>query len=77
MATASTSSTSDSPRFWRFGRTRTNVGFDLYNLLNAAPVLTLQLELQSGEHHVVDADRGAAATVLEIQRAVRLLKGST
>src|SRR5262249_27248343 len=24
----------------RFGRTRTNVGFDLYNLLNSAPVLT-------------------------------------
>jgi hypothetical protein len=24
----------------RFGRTRTNVGFDIYNLMNAAPVLT-------------------------------------
>ena len=24
----------------RFGRTRTNVGFDLYNLLNSAPVLS-------------------------------------
>jgi hypothetical protein len=24
----------------RFGRTRTNVGFDIYNILNAAPVLT-------------------------------------
>ena len=24
----------------RFGRTRTNVGFDVYNLLNANPVLT-------------------------------------
>ncbi len=27
----------------RFGRTRTNIGFDLYNLLNAAPVLTYNL----------------------------------
>ena len=24
----------------RFGRTRTNVGFDIYNLTNTAPVLT-------------------------------------
>jgi len=24
----------------RFGRTRTNVGFDVYNILNSAPVLT-------------------------------------
>jgi len=24
----------------RFGRTRTNVGFDIYNILNSAPVLT-------------------------------------
>ena len=24
----------------RFGRTRTNVGFDIYNVLNSAPVLT-------------------------------------
>ena len=24
----------------RFGRTRTNVGFDIYNVMNAAPVLT-------------------------------------
>jgi hypothetical protein len=24
----------------RFGRTRTNVGFDIYNVLNASPVLT-------------------------------------
>ena len=24
----------------RFGRTRTNVGFDIYNVLNANPVLT-------------------------------------
>jgi hypothetical protein len=27
----------------RFGRTRTNVGFDLYNLLNSAPVLAYNL----------------------------------
>ena len=27
----------------RFGRTRTNIGFDLYNILNAAPVLTYNL----------------------------------
>ena len=24
----------------RFGRTRTNVGFDIYNIMNASPVLT-------------------------------------
>jgi hypothetical protein len=24
----------------RFGRTRTNVGFDVYNVMNSAPVLT-------------------------------------
>jgi hypothetical protein len=24
----------------RFGRTRTNVGFDIYNVTNAAPILT-------------------------------------
>jgi hypothetical protein len=27
-------------QFLRFGRTRTNVGFDVYNVTNAAPVLT-------------------------------------
>jgi hypothetical protein len=27
----------------RFGRTRTNVGFDIYNITNAAPVLTYNL----------------------------------
>jgi hypothetical protein len=27
-------------RVLRFGRTRTNVGFDIYNILNSNPVLT-------------------------------------
>ena len=62
----------------RFGRTRTNVGFDIYNILNSAPVLTYNQTFTPDRHHVADAELGAAAAVLEVQRAGGLLetKGS-
>ena len=47
----------------RFGRTRTNVGFDIYNITNAAPVLTYNETFIPGQAvlDLVDADLGAAA----------------
>ena len=38
--TASTRSTSALARSFESARTRTNIGFDIYNLFNSAPVLT-------------------------------------
>ena len=40
MASASTRSTCGSPKSCRFGRTRSTVGLDLYNLTNSDAVLT-------------------------------------
>ena len=49
----------------RFGRTRTNVGFDIYNITNAAPVLTYNETFIPDQAVVdlVDADLGAAAAL--------------
>ena len=59
----------------RFGRTRTNVGFDVYNITNSAPILTYnQTFAPTAANHLADAEFGAPAAVLEVQRAVGLLK---
>ena len=61
----------------RFGRTRINVGFDLYNVTNSAPVLsynqTFVLPSRPTRRLVAGADFGAAAAVCEVQRADRFL----
>ena len=41
----------------RFGRTRTNVGFDLYNILNSSPILSYQQAFSPA----IAAGAGAAA----------------
>ena len=62
----------------RFGRTRTNVGFDLYNILNSSPILSYQQAysptITTGVGRVAGADGRAAAAVLEVQRAGGLLE---
>ena len=59
----------------RFGRTRTNVGFDIYNVLNANPVLTYNAAfIPNGE--LAGPDVGAAVAVREVQRVDRLLSRS-
>ena len=59
----------------RFGRTRTNVGFDISNITNAAPVLTYNETFIPNQAvlDLVDADLGAAAALHQSQRAVRFL----
>ena len=59
----------------RFGRTRTNVGLDIYNITNSAPVLTYNqtFVLPTAANPLVDADLGASAALLQDQRAVRFL----
>ena len=56
----------------KFGRTRTNVGFDLYNILNSSPILSYQQAfsptITDGLGRVAGADGRAAAAVLEVQR---------
>ena len=37
----------------RFGRTRTNVGFDIYNIINASPVLTYNQNYVPGGNWLV------------------------
>ena len=61
----------------RFGRTRTNVGVDLYNVVNSAPVLSYNQTFVPGERCVAGADLGAAAAVCEVQRANRFLSQET
>ena len=60
----------------KFGRTRTNVGFDLYNILNSAAVLsynqTFNPTVSTGPA-LAAADVGASAAVREDQRDDRLL----
>ena len=55
----------------RFGRTRTNVGVDIYNLFNANPALTYNAAYAPRCHSA--ADRRADAALREDQRADRLL----
>jgi hypothetical protein len=40
-------------KIFRFGRTRTNVGFDIYNLFNANPVLTYNSAFTPGGRWLV------------------------
>ena len=66
----------------RFGRTRTNVGFDLYNILNSSPILSYNQAFSptirpAGRGRVAGADGRAAAAVLEVQRAGGLLEGQS
>ena len=56
----------------KLGRTRTNVGFELYNVTNSAAVLTYNQAFIRGRR-VADADIGAPAALREDQRADRLL----
>ena len=53
----------------RFGRTRTNVGFDIYNITEFGARAELQPGVQPDDDHVADADRRAPAAILEVQRA--------
>ena len=43
----------------RFGRTRTKVGFDVYNLMNSTPVLTYNQNVRAADG---DQPRGSADT---------------
>ena len=63
----------------RFGRTRTNVGVDITNITNAAPVLTYNETFTSGPGGVdlVEADLSAAVALRQVRRADRFLTGST
>ena len=63
----------------RFGRTRFNVGFDIYNVDELGAGADLQPELRAADggqprRLMADADVGAAAAVREVQRADRLLR---
>ena len=57
----------------RFGRIRTNVGIDIFNIINRAAVLTYNQTFTPGVAGVAGADIGADAAVLQDQRADRLL----
>ena len=75
-ATASTSSTCASRKILRFGRTRTNVGVDIYNMLNSGGGADLQPDVQPATATapaLAGADVGADAAVLQDRRADRLL----
>ena len=56
----------------RFGRTRTNVGFDIYNILNQAAILTYNQTFTPGGR-VAGAAVGVDAALPQDQRADRLL----
>ena len=58
----------------RFGRTRTNVGFDIYNILNSAPVLSYNQAFSPTTTTWLTPTARAAAAVLEVQRAGRFLR---
>ena len=62
----------------KFGRTRTNVGIDFYNILNSAAVLSYNQNFNttvlSGPGGVAAADVGAPAAVRQAQRDDRLLE---
>ena len=57
----------------RFGRTRSNVGFEFYNVTNSAAVLTYNQAFIPGRR-VAHADVGAPVALRENQRADRLLR---
>ena len=59
----------------RFGRTRTQVGLDIYNLTNTDVVTTYNQTFVADGDHVADADGDSAGAVRQGQRAVRLLNG--
>ena len=56
----------------KFGRMRTNVGIDVYNIINSAAVLTYN-QTFTPARRVAGADLGAVAAVRQDQRADRLL----
>ena len=56
----------------RFGRTRANVGVDIYNLLNSAAILSYNQSFIP-ERRVAGADVGDVGTLREAEPAVRLL----
>ena len=57
----------------RFGRTRAQIGFDIYNLTNTDVVTGVQPDVRADERLVADADIDSAGAIREDQRAVRLL----
>ena len=57
----------------RFGRTRSTVGLDVYNLTNSAAVLTYNQTFSPTTTHVAAAEQRPAGAVREDQRADRLL----
>ena len=57
----------------RFGRTRTQVGFDIFNVTNNDEDHHLQPDVQSQHDDLADADGDHAGAVHQVQRAVRLL----
>ena len=58
----------------RFGRTRTQVGLDIYNAHEHRCGHDLQPDVLADEYHVADADGDSAGAVRQGQRAVRLLE---
>ena len=60
-------------KIFRFGRTRSNVAFDLVNAFNSDAVLGIQ---RPAQRHLADADVGAAGTSCPDQRAVRLVRST-
>ena len=59
-------------KIFRYGRTRTQIGLDIYNLTNTDVVIELQPDVRAG-WRVADADADSAGAVRQDQRAVRLL----
>ncbi len=57
----------------RFGRTRTNVGVDVFNILNSNPVLTYNQAYSPTTTTWLRPNLGAPAAVCEIQRANQFL----
>ena len=58
----------------RFGRMRTNVGFDIFNVINSSAVLTYNQTFTPGDGPWLAPQSGADAAVLQGQRADRLLE---
>ena len=58
----------------RWGRTRTQVGFDIFNVMNNDEVTTYSQTFNPATTTWLNADRDHAGAVHQVQRAVRLLK---